>query len=941
MSATDDVSQPITVSPALLCDASIALARAAMGSLPTSESRMIVRPVVCRSFVGRREELAFLNERRLAAAKSHGALVLVGGEPGIGKSRLLAEFYAPFVKSHWRVARANCLEHADRPYGPILDVLSEVEGARVELSPEAARREQFDAIVARFERAAERTALLAVVEDVHWADVATLELLAFLAPKLERMRVLFVASHRPHDHTFEAKSSGGLARLIRSARQGRIELHPLDEASLRAFIDDAARGYALPDATRRAVERTCEGNPLFAEELLKNAIERSSAPAAKSGVGLPSTLLATLLERWHHLSVTDRRVLAQAAVIGRTFDVELLARTLDLEIEKCLASLARARDLQLVEPVTISTFRFRHALTREAVYSSFLEAQARPLHRTIAATLERMPEGARSLENLAYHWWAGGDGERAARYNELAGDAAGTVHAHEDAIAFYERALEAADLGYIERGRLAEKIADRCYALGLTQRTHEWYGAAATHFQNAGDGEQEARCRTREALAAYTLRMPNPTGPLESMLERLESGAFLARSRVYLGVAWLQASFWYPNEAARCLALVDPRALQKADLALRYHNVAAWVAMTFGDLERFRSEFAAWLELAEKSGRNAVALAHVNGSWCLTVFGLHEEAIAHVEQALAIARSERNRLLEEATLGHAAVCLLMSGDLGRARDALAGVPPTSGSFTTLSHATASGTLLGIHFDDDALIARWFDEASAATSSTVDPSCGEGLAEILVRRGRTAEAEEVLHRAMPQGERVRGVTGTLLAVARFGAPSDLAPARAFLVAGADATIELLEAPALELFDAYVARREHRRSEAVEKARAAAEGFRRVRAPLYEAAAHEVAGDVKRAISVYARCGAIGDVRRLQRRAAAAPSEAAADLTSPFILSRRELAIAELVARGKSNREIAGTLAISQKTVEKHLSSAFQKLGFTSRVQLAAHVIASAE
>jgi DNA-binding CsgD family transcriptional regulator len=901
---------------------------------------MIVPPIVCRAFIGRRAELAFLHERRLAAAKSRGSMVLVGGEAGIGKSRLLSEFCTPLLKSHWRVSRATCLEHAQRPYGPLLELLSELEGSPVELAPQAARREQFDDIVARFERAAQHGAVVAIVEDVHWADVATLELLTFLAPKLERLRILLVASHRPHDDTFDRSTQGGLARLIRAARQGRIELGPLDDASLGLFIDDAATGYGLADDVRRAVTRASEGNPFFAEELLRSAVEHAAnASRGQAAFTVPSTLRTTVLERWQYLDDTDRRVLAQAAVIGRDFDLTLLSRTLDLEADVCLATLARARDLQLVEALSSQLFRFRHALTREAIYAGFLEAQLRPLHRTIAAALEALPGEGRSLESLAYHWWAAGDGENAARYNELAGDAAGTMHAHEDAIAFYERALEAAAISETDSGRIAEKLADRCYALGLTQRTHESYGIAAAHFQCAGDDEQEARCRIREALAAYTLGLPEPTASLEAMLERLDPGAHRARSRVHLGIAWLKASFWYPTEAARHLSLVDSRDLSIPDLSLRYHNVAAWVAMTLGDLDAFAREFAAWIDSAQKVGTNAVALAHVNGSWCLTVFGLHDEASKHVERALAIARSERNRLLEDATLGHAAVCYVMSGDLARARAALEGIPPASGSFTTQSHATSSGILAGIHLGDDELISTWFDGADAAAFAAPEASCGEGFASILVGRGRPSEAQEVLRRALPSCERVRGITGTLLATARYGAPEDVARARALLVSAADSPTEMLEGPALELFDAYICRHERRALEAVRKARTAAAGFRRLRAPLFEAAAHEVAGDFEAALAIYVSCGAVGDIRRLHGDGYLRHVEPAADGAGPMVLSEREYEIANLVARGKSNNEIARILAISHKTVEKHLGSAYQKLGFSSRVQLAAHIAAS--
>ena len=164
-----------------------------------------------------------------------------------------------------------------------------------------------------------------------------------------------------------------------------------------------------------------------------------------------------------------------------------------------MPALARAREAQLVEEMSPSLFSFRHALTREAIYNEYLGAQVRPLHRTIALSLESEPAESGSLESLAYHWWAADGGERAAHYNELAGDAAGSVHAHEDAIAFYERALEAPAVEIRSRGRILEKIADHFTALGLIDRAHDRYGAAAVQFALGVDDERQAHCRTRDA----------------------------------------------------------------------------------------------------------------------------------------------------------------------------------------------------------------------------------------------------------------------------------------------------------------------------------------------------------------------------------------------------------------------------------------------------------
>jgi tetratricopeptide (TPR) repeat protein len=734
---------------------------------------LIVRPIVCRPFIGRREELAYLQERRREAASSRGGLVLVAGEAGVGKTRLINELRSSLAKSRVRVGVGQCLEFAQRPYGPVLDVLARFDPQAAELAPTTSKREQFDAIVHAFERAAARSALLAVIEDVHWADVATLELLTYLSGKLETMRMLVVASYRSEELHADHPTLPVLAKLARATRVGRVELAPLSGPDLRQFIDAALTGIDLPNETRRTVARSSEGNPFFTEELLKNAVERNVTNGAVADRTLPTTVRAALMERLRPLTDQERNVLAQAAIIGRRFDLDLLAATLGLSVEALLPTLQRAKDFQLVEEETATVFRFRHALTREAIYSGFLASQLRPLHRKIAVTLEALSPERRSIDSLAYHWWAAGDHARSARYNELAGDAAGRVHAHEDAIAFYQRALEASGIEPVARGAMVEKIADRRVALSWPEEANATYAEAADIFRDAGAHEREATCRVRVAITGYVLALSAPTAPLEEMLTRLDPTEYVARSRVHLGLAWLTATFWFPTRAAGHLALVDPRALTAApDIGLRFHNVAAWVAMTLGDLEGFRREHAAWIEAAHAIGWvGAVAAAHYNGAMCYSFFGLHDEALEHIALALAVAREERSLHGAESALAISAMCYTMRGDLGRARAALEAVPATTENQINAGFGAAWGTVAGAYLGDEALIEKWFDGFEKVASPVVETACAAGFAEIMVRRGRRGDAAALLHRAILDCECPRGKVLALLAAGRYGAPSD--------------------------------------------------------------------------------------------------------------------------------------------------------------------------
>ena len=892
---------------------------------------VIVRPVLCRPFVGRLEELEYLRERRLEAGSSHGGLVFIAGDAGVGKSRLISEFCALLANSRWKIGIGACLDVANRPYGPLLDVLTRVGGSPFEIGNVHTQREQFDAIADRLVAIARRTALLLVIEDIHWADAATLGLLAYLGSKLHRARILVLASVRTDDLQPGHPASVAIAKIAREAGAGRIDLGPLHGRELKTFIDEALAGNDLPEATRRAIALTGDGNPFFTEELLKSAMERRDRWAGGAKQSLPQTVRDTLLERLRPFDEDERQVVTQAAVIGRTFGLQLLAATLETQPARLLPILRRACDFQLLEEVTPAVFRFRHGLTREAIYGGFLRAEARPRHRTIALALEEEPDDRRSLEALAYHWWAAGAQAEAARYNEQAGDAAARVHAHEDAIAFYQRVLELTQPGPILRGAVFEKVADAYLALALSEEALANFTAAAELFREAGERDAEARCRVRAAVGAHVLALPEPTAPLNEMLTRLDAREFLARSRIHIGLAWLAASMWFPSRAEVHLAQVDSRALADApDISLRFHNISAWIAMTLGDLDRFRREHAAWIDAARAmASPPSLAAAYFNGAICFTNFSLHEEALSNVQRALRVARDTRNRHAEESAHALSASCYFMQGDLARARAAVEAVPPTTENSVNIAYVSAWGTLVGLYLDDPELIARCFDRFEAIVSDAPEIETAAAFAEVMVRRGRHGDAPAFLKRAIPDRELLRGNALTLLAAGRYGAPADRIRARDYLVRASAGPVEMLERPALALFDAEAARGDGRPAEARLLGLDAAAGFRRLRTPLLEAAALEVAGERDAALTIFRRCGATYHVRRLEN--AALPGQRTASASQPD-LSTRERQVAQLAAAGRSNREIASQLYIAQKTVEKHLASAFQKLGISSRTEL---------
>ena len=873
---------------------------------------------------------------RLEAGASRGGVVFIVGDAGLGKSRLIAEFCRSLAYSRWRIIHGPCRQFGGRPYGPILDAISNLDAAAAALTPAESKRQYFEAIVERFAESAARKALVLVLEDLHWADAATLDLLAYLGSKVKRMRLLILASFRPDALHAGDPASAAIENAARCAGAGRIDLGPLDGSELRTFIDEALAGFELSAQRRREIALAGEGNPFYTEELLKNAVQEALDHTGRwESTLIPPSVRATLLERLRPFGDEDRRILTHAAVIGRTFALDLLASVAGVESKSLLTTLRRARDYQLIEELQSGLFRFRHGLTREAICGDFLRAELRPLHRRIASTLEGRDGGAGSIEALAYHSWAAGDGERSSRYNALAGDAARRVYAHDDAIAFYERALESPSIDSYARGSLLERIANVRLVLSMAEEGQATYDAAARCFESAGAFEREAACRVRAAMTAYTLHLSDSSGALEEMLARLDDDEFMARSRLHLGIAWIFYALRFPSRARAHLDRVDPRATAaEPEVRVRYHDVAARVAAAFGDVQRFRNEYAEWLEAARAHGPGAVAGVYYNAAKTFASFGLHEEARENIRHALRVARETRSRHAEECAYATAALCYVLSGDLSEARRAVEVVPTTTDNRVNIVFASAAGSAIGTMIGDEALIEKWFDGFEATILTSPEIECGSGYSEVLVRRDRHDEARAFLHRALPECELVRGEVPALLAIARHGRDDDRARARGYLARAAQLG-DSLERPALALFDAICeedAHSEHAR----QLAREAAGGFRRFGTPLLEAQARECAGEIAEALAIYRRTGAEYHVARLEGAPATNRLLPPSDGPGLSALSAREREIAALAASGQSNLEIARSLSISHKTVEKHLGATYEKLGVSSRRALRSYL-----
>ena len=435
----------------------------------------IVGRVSSPRFVDRRRELAAIEAALARTRGGCGSVVFVGGEAGIGKSRLISELAGGAEREGMTVVVGECLPLGDGelPYAPVVGALRSLvaqrEGSELEAvlgsvreelavllpdlasegggvaSPpvgEGSQARLFERLLALLASAARARPLVLVVEDFQWADRSTCDFLSFFIRAARREPIALIISYRSDELRRGHPLRHCMLELERTGRALRVELRPFTRAEVReqvAAILDESPPAALVD---RLLERS-EGNPFFTEELLASSLD--------PGEPLPESLRDTLLARVEARSTVVRDVLRIAAATGRTVDHALLAAVAELSEDELTGALREAVENYLLAPdLATAGYSFRHALLREAIYSDLLPGERRNLHLRLARTLSAQPAlaGAKAAgpAELAHHWYAAGELPAALGAFVRAGAAAEELCAPGEAWEHYEHALELWDL---------------------------------------------------------------------------------------------------------------------------------------------------------------------------------------------------------------------------------------------------------------------------------------------------------------------------------------------------------------------------------------------------------------------------------------------------------------------------------------------------------------
>ncbi len=491
---------------------------------------MISTRIVCGAFVGRVEELEHLLHRRRQAGDGHGGLALIAGEPGIGKSRLVRELRERLNRHTSIVAASACREFAQRPLGPMLEVLEQIAHLHSDDLAGSTKSERLDRIAATFERVAAKRTTVAIIEDLHWADLDLMQTLLLLVRRAARQRLLFIATYRDNEIVPTHPLFKWFGQLVREPVVSVVSLPRFADREIDRLMALATEGVAkLSAPVLHAVRARADGNPLFAEELLRSAVDSQRGRLPPGAGALPLSLHALVAERLQECNDDERALLRNASVFGRDFDVTQVAEIFGGRPSATRPMLERLCELQLLDAVDAPAgkYRFRHALTRDAIYSEMLPESVRPLHLRIAEHLEASSTGAaRAPEALAHHFWQADRREHAAQYYERAGESAMTVFAYDDAAVFYQRAAEGFAGDAAARARVLAKAAralifagdlDGCLALyeravalhlelGETAQVVRSRALMAGHLFDAGRRAGRDRSTSRDVAAGATRR---------------------------------------------------------------------------------------------------------------------------------------------------------------------------------------------------------------------------------------------------------------------------------------------------------------------------------------------------------------------------------------------------------------------------------------------------
>ncbi len=537
--------------------------------------------------VGRQRELDSLWNQFEQSITGRLRVALVAGEPGMGKTRLLREVaqsaeragapvlrggaseaegmppYLPFLEALGQHIRAATPDELRAQTGAMASVLAtilpelslrlgELPSSYV-LPPEQARLRLYEAVGMFLVAIAAPHGSLLLLDDLQWADTATLDLLCYVARAQPNARLLVLGAYREGEVTHRPAFERALTELNRLRQLTIITPGSLTEPDLSAFATNAL-GAPVDPALSRLLASQSEGNPFFAEELLWGWLESGVIRHDERGVRLgepveailPSSVFSAVRQRINRLAPQVITLLQTAAIIGRTFDTALLAEVVDQDREAVEEHLQQAAQARLIRSEQAGTFTFSHDTIRACLYNEVSSSRRTRLHTLIGRRLElRLDHAdAHQLAELAFHFARSGDRELGATYSQLAAEQARRAYAPQEAVGHYRTALLLVADHDLRRGEWLQGLGEAALlaatpqeAIGAFQAAQDWWlragnsaaaGRAALGLGRAHWRLEEIGLARAELQQAVTLLSEQPT--TDTVWALIEFGSLLVLS---------------------------------------------------------------------------------------------------------------------------------------------------------------------------------------------------------------------------------------------------------------------------------------------------------------------------------------------------------------------------------------------------------------------------
>ena len=916
-----------------------------------------------------------------AVEQGTGSLVLVSGEAGIGKTTLVEDLAFQARSRDLLVLTGGCYDLTTTPpYGPWLDALSSYRPApgmptlSTSWSESESQSALFRQLWSALDDASRQVPVVVIIEDLHWADPSSLDLLREIARNLRQSPVLLIVTWRVDELDRKHPLYRLVPLLVREAGGVRIDLHRLDAGAHQALV--AAR-YALSDVNRERLvtylQQHAEGNPFFLTELLRSLEEEGLLSVDASGcwhlddlsrAAVPDLVRQVIETRVERLGEEARRLLEIAAVIGHEVPLGLWTNLIDTDLPTLSAVIEQVVNARLLHAHPPDQYRFSHALVREAIYDGIVLTRRRELHRRVADRLATQLEP--HPDRVAHHLERAGD-PRATTWLLRAGEHARQQFAPRVAIERFTAALGSAERltederihAYLNRGRafetlgdLSSAVADAEVALSLARAAGNWelewetlidLGAAwaPSDYEQTGSYYRQALELARSCADPATLAIN---------LNRLGNW--------YFNVLRLEDALELHQEALGILeSLGDLRNLAQT------HDLLAMTWWANGDGYRAGEHWDTAMRLFDQLGDRLLLASSCCTSNALSLVDFPvvasrrpDPAFSQVNRGLALARDIEWRSGEVFGLHNLARLHLLAGDVDTGLHLLDEAVTLADTIGHQEWTAANWWNVGlawhqIHELDDAREAheRGLEIARSIGSHFFMRLAIPSLARVLIDQGHLDDAARML-------DTLDDPPGTLHGAHLHAARAALALARddpASALGLVDTTLAAMPntdrgvVPALSLLRARALRQLDRLDEAIQDLVAAREwlaGFderpERLRVCAELSHVYQQCGKPDLARQSVDECrdhaGFILD--HLSDGAKRATFRAYVDellapvtdaISAPSGLSAREIEVLRLVSEGLTDVEVAERLYLSRRTISSHLRSIYLKLDVSTR------------